>query len=192
MPRLWEHTIDAHREAVRDSILATTARLVAEQGLAAVTMSEVAEQAGIGRATLYKYFPDLESILRAWHERQIAAHLEHLTHVRDNAPEGERLEAVLTAYGTIAMGSRDHGDPQLAALLHGDDQVHHAERRLHDLVRDLIGAAARCGQVRRDVTADELARYAVSALSAARDARSRAAVQRLVALTLAGLRPPTP
>jgi AcrR family transcriptional regulator len=59
---------------VRDATLDTTAALVAEHGLASVTMSQIAEQTGIGRATLYKYFPDVEAILVAWHERQIAGH----------------------------------------------------------------------------------------------------------------------
>ena len=38
-------------------------------------MSQIAKDTGIGRATLYKYFPDVESILRAWHQRQIDEHL---------------------------------------------------------------------------------------------------------------------
>jgi AcrR family transcriptional regulator len=48
----------------RKAILDTTAALVAEGGLLSVTMSRIAEEAGIGRATLYKYFPDVEAILR--------------------------------------------------------------------------------------------------------------------------------
>ena len=76
MPKLWNETIDAHRRAVRDATLNTTAALVAEHGLLSVTMSQIAEQTGIGRATLYKYFPDVEAILFAWHERQVSGHLE--------------------------------------------------------------------------------------------------------------------
>jgi hypothetical protein len=71
VPKLWNETIEAHRREVRDAILDTTATLVAEQGLRSVTMSQIADQTGIGRATLYKYFPDADTILRAWHERQI-------------------------------------------------------------------------------------------------------------------------
>src|SRR5918999_2793316 len=99
MPKLWNETIEAHRRDVRDAIVETTAALVAAHGLRSVTMSQIAEETGIGRATLYKYFSDVESILHAWHERQIANHLNHLAEVRDEAKdEGERLEAVLAAY----------------------------------------------------------------------------------------------
>ena len=85
VPKLWTDTIEAHRRAVHDATLDTTAALVAEHGLAAVTMSQIAAQAGIGRATLYKYFPDVEAILVAWHDRQIARHLDYLAEIRDRA-----------------------------------------------------------------------------------------------------------
>lgn len=99
MPKLWNETIDTHRRAVRDATLDAAATLVAKQGLLSVTMSRIAEETGIGRATLYKYFPDVEAILTAWHERQVAGHLEQLIAIRDKAGNpGECLEAVLDAY----------------------------------------------------------------------------------------------
>src|SRR5213596_2512312 len=85
MPKLWKETVEAHRRAVRDATLDTTAALVAEHGLLSVTMSQIAEETGIGRATLYKYFSDVEAILVAWHERQVTGHLEHLAEVGDRA-----------------------------------------------------------------------------------------------------------
>ena len=81
MPRLWSQSVEAHRAAVRDATLDATAALVAEHGLPAVTMSRIATETGIGRATLYKYFPDVEAVLRAWHERHVARHLDHLAAV---------------------------------------------------------------------------------------------------------------
>src|SRR5438874_13369147 len=87
VPKLWNETIEAHRREVRDAILDTTAALVFEHGLRAVTMAQIAEQTGIGRATLYKYFPDIDTILHTWHHRQITAHLHQLTDVRDHAGE---------------------------------------------------------------------------------------------------------
>ncbi|HKA49020.1 MAG TPA: helix-turn-helix domain-containing protein, partial [Candidatus Dormibacteraeota bacterium] len=57
MPKLWKETIEAHRREVGEAILDTTVALVIEHGLRSVTMSQIADQTGIGRATLYKYFP---------------------------------------------------------------------------------------------------------------------------------------
>src|SRR5438046_4404347 len=102
MPKLWNETIETHRREVRDATLDTTAALVAKHGLRSVTMSQIAEKTGIGRATLYKYFSDVEAILVAWHARHVAGHLEYLTEVRAQAGDaGDRLEAVLEASAFI-------------------------------------------------------------------------------------------
>jgi AcrR family transcriptional regulator len=190
VPKLWTETIQAHRREVRDAILDTTAGLVAQQGLRSVTMSQIAEETGIGRATLYKYFPDVETILFAWHERQITGHLEYLAEVRDQAGEpGQRLEAVLEAYALIAHASHGHPDAELEALLHRGDQVSRARQQLHRMIRDLVAEGAETGDLRDDVGADELATYCLHALTAASTLPSKAAVRRLVVVILAGLRP---
>ncbi len=191
MPKLWTETIETHRREVRDAILDTAASLVAEHGLLSVSMSQIAEETGIGRATLYKYFPDVEAILLAWHERQIAGHLGYLAEVRDRAGNaGERLEVVLETYAVISQGSRGHHDSDFAAFLHRDEHVAQAQNQVHEMVRDLLTEAAETGAVRDDVTPDELANYCLHALAGARSLRSKAAIRRLVTVTLAGLRSP--
>jgi AcrR family transcriptional regulator len=154
-------------------------------------MSQIAEQTGIGRATLYKYFTDVEAILAAWHERQIAAHLQQLTELRDQAGDaGQRLNAVLEAYALISHDTHGHHDSELAAILHRDEQVTRAQHQLRDMIRDLLTEAVATGEVRNDVAPDELASYCLHALAAAGSLPSKAAVQRLVTVTLAGLRSP--
>ena len=188
MPRLWTETIDAHRAAVRDAALDAMGALVADRGLVALTMSQIAEQAGIGRATLYKYFPDAQAVLTAWHERQITAHLDQLTAAADPAGSAmARLEAALRTYAHIQYHSSRHHGGELGALLHQGEHVEHARQRLRDFLRTLIAAAARDGDVRDDVTPDELADYCLFALTAAGAARHEDAAARLVAVTLSGL-----
>lgn len=191
MPKLWTETIEEHRREVRDAILEATAGLVTEHGPLGVTMSKVAERAGIGRATLYKYFPDVESILHAWHARQITGHLEQLAEIRDRpGPARERLAAVLEAFaGMSARGAHEHPGAEIAAILHRAAQVTDAEQQLHAMVRDLIAEGASEGAFRDDVGPAELATYCLHALTAVRGLPSRAAVRRLVAVTLDGLRP---
>jgi AcrR family transcriptional regulator len=195
MPKLWNETIEAHRAAVREAVLDTTAALVAEQGLAAVTMSEIAEKTGIGRATLYKYFPDPETILIAWHERQIAGHLASLVTLADQVHEpGERLETVLQAYALHHQRRvhRHRDEPrgtELAAFLHRDEHLARAWQQLHAFIRDLVTEGAEAGNVRQDVAPVELASYCLHALTAASSLPSEAAVRRLVSVTLVGLRP---
>lgn len=187
VPKLWNETIEGHRRAVRDATVETAAALVAEHGLRSVTMSQIAEATGIGRATLYKYFPDVEAILIAWHERQISSHLEHLAKLGDEGGgAGERLEAVLEAYALIR---HEHQRDDLAALLHQGAHVARAQEHLRQFIRDLLTEAAAIGAVRDDVGPGELAKYCLSALAAGSSLSSKAAVRRLVTVTLAGLRP---
>ncbi len=189
VPKLWTDTIETHRRTVRDATLDATAALIAEHGLRGVNMSQIAEAAGIGRATLYKYFPDVDAILLAWHEREISGHLQQLARAQHAAGDvGSRLTAVLETYAIIAQESRGHHDAELTALLHRDEQVTRAEHQLRSLVRELLIEATATGLVRGDVDADELAGYCLHALSAAGKLPTKAAVRRLVAVTLDGLR----
>lgn len=191
MPKLWSETIEEHRREVRDAILDSTIALVEQHGLLSVTMSQIAEATGIGRATLYKYFPDVEAVLHAWHGREIKGHLGQLAEIRDRPGRpGERLAAVFHTFASIAHGSQGHrGDTELAAVLHRDHEMLRPEAHLYALVRELLIEAAAAGDVRNDIAADELTSYCLHALAAARTLRSKAAVQRLVEVTLAGLRP---
>ena len=188
MPKLWNETVEAHRQAVREAILDAAWALVTERGLASATMSQIAERTGIGRATLYKYFPDMGAILAAWHQRHVAGHLAHLAGLRDGGGDAvERLEAVLAAYALIAYQRGQHG-AELVALLHRGEHVARAQQQLSNLIRDLLAEVAATGGVRDDVAPDELASYCLHALTAASSLPSEEAVHRLVALTLAGLR----
>jgi len=191
VPKLWNETIEAHRREVHDAILDTTWALIAEHGLLSVRMSQIAEKTGIGRATLYKYFPDVEAILLAWHERHVSDHLEHLAEVRDQAGgAGERLEAVLEAYALISHESQEYHGTELAALLHRGEHVARVQQQLSDMIQALLAEGAETGEVRDDVTPEELASYCLHALAGASCLPSKAAVRRLVTVTLAGLRPP--
>lgn len=191
MPKLWSDTIEKHRREVADAILDTTARLASEQGALNVTMSQIADGAGIGRPTLYKYFSSVEEILRAWHQRQIDGHLRLLTEVADaDLPADERLASVLRTYAHIQQHQADHQvrhGAEIVRALHDGDQLVPAAKELHRLVQELIADAVAIDSVRTDINTNELATYCLHALAAAREARSRAAADRLVDMILGSL-----
>jgi AcrR family transcriptional regulator len=151
-------------------------------------MSQIAEDTGIGRATLYKYFPDVEAILIAWHDRQIASHLGYLAEVggEENSP-GERLEAVLQAYALISHESRGHRGTDVAGLLHRGERVTRAEHQVHNMIQGLVTEAGEAGDVRDDITPGELASFCLNAIGGAAELRSKASVRRLVAVTFSAL-----
>ena len=185
VPRLWTETIDSHRHAVREAVLDVTAALVNEKGVRAATMSEIAERAGIGRATLYKYFPDVDAILRAWHERHVAGKLARLEEIVDGREDADPLKAVLTAYAFSQTHSAELPD------LHSGQHVDDARDQLLTFMRRVIADAMASGRIRDDVPAPELASYCLHALGAAQALRSHEAVLRLVGLTIAALNRPS-
>jgi AcrR family transcriptional regulator len=189
VPKIWSDTLADHRDSVREAILDAAAALVAEQGLTAVTMSGIAQASGIGRATLYKYFPDVASILAAWHDRQVVAHMTELMQAAARAEDADRLEAVLRAYAHRNRRDREgHHGTDIAASLHATTRVQQAHNHLEHFIGELIGDAAARGHVRSDVPPGELAVYCINALNGAGSLPSKAAVERLVTVTLAGLR----
>ena len=189
VPKLWTDTIEEHRRAVHDAALDAAAALVGESGLPSVTMSKIAAATGIGRATLYKYFPDVGALLTAWHQRQIARHLAQLAEARDAADPGRQLEAVLEAYALIQRQHLNHGT-ELAALMHQGEHVTRAQHELHAFLTGLLTQAIAVGDIRDDMPPAELATYCLHALTAASSLPSDDAARRLVAVTLAGLRLP--
>jgi AcrR family transcriptional regulator len=192
VPTRWDETVDGHRRAVQDAVLDAAWSLVEERGLLAVTMSDIAERAGIGRATLYRHFADVPAVLQQWHARQVAEHLAELSEVAGTGPAEGRLEAVLLTWARIAR-QRGRRDVDLVAALHPEPDGAHREpahHRLQALVAGLVAEGAAGGHVRGDVPADELAAWCLGALTAAAQSSSDAAVRRLVSVTVDGLRPP--
>lgn len=188
MPKLWRETVAAHRREVGDAILDATIALVEAHGLRGVTMSQIADATGIGRATLYKYYPDVESILRAWHERHVAMHLEQVEALcRGPGTALHRFSAVLEAYAFIR-----HAQPKgelFAALHHGED-VAEAHGRLLTVVRRLLSECVEAGKARRDASVNELATFCIHAIGAASNLPSKSAVRRLVTVIVAGIKTP--
>jgi AcrR family transcriptional regulator len=175
MPKLWTDSIEAHHEAVADAIFAATARIVTEGGFSALSMARIAQEAGIGRATLYKYFGDLDQLLLAWHQRVIGEHLQMVERVAASKDDPRAaLEAVLGAFADIRR--TDHGQLP-TGMLHSLPHVHRAQDHLRALLRKLITAAARQGSVRTDISADELAGFALAALDQPRGVASKSTVR---------------
>ena len=190
MPKLWDETVDTHRRAVRAATVEATAELVHEHGLRAVTMSQIAKRAGIGRATLYKYFSDMNAILVAWHEQQVTLHLEQLTSIKDGPGDADsRLRDVVARFAEITRSSRSPHAFDLPDL-HEHAHAVAAQQRLRELLVELIAEAVQSGSVRDDVAPAELAEYCRHALAAAPDLPTDDAVHRLVAVVLAGLSAP--
>jgi AcrR family transcriptional regulator len=100
---------DAARNA--ELVLGAARRLFAERGVAAVTMSEVAQEAGVAKGTVFHRFGDRAGLARALVDDAERELQERLLHgpppVGPGAPPRERLVAFLGALAELTVEHRE-------------------------------------------------------------------------------------
>ena len=62
---LWTESLASHKTTQASRIALAVLEIVSTSGMSGLTMSAIAKRAGISRQTLYRYFPDTESVLAA-------------------------------------------------------------------------------------------------------------------------------
>ena len=89
--------MNTDRRDAKVSVLLEAAReVVMRFGYRKTTLEDIADAAGVSRATLYYYFPNKEEVFRALIEREIDAFQQILTDAVDpEAPPDERLMALV-------------------------------------------------------------------------------------------------
>jgi AcrR family transcriptional regulator len=92
-----------------DRALAAAERLLETEGVAAITLTRVADEADVSVGALYQYLPDRESILAALsadyharHEQLMDALVDRLTVTLSPDPVGSVLLAIARLYGEQA------------------------------------------------------------------------------------------
>ncbi|WP_229051731.1 TetR/AcrR family transcriptional regulator [Aeromicrobium sp. Leaf350] len=63
MPKIVGDTLADHRALVRSHVFEAFISLMEERGYAAITLSDIAARAGVGRTALYNHFRDKESVV---------------------------------------------------------------------------------------------------------------------------------
>lgn len=137
---------DARRN--HDLVIAAARELFAEHGLG-VTVPQVAERAGVGRATVYRSYPTKEELIAA----VAAEHFERLEAHARNALAASDAYRGLSEYVQELFDdlARDRG----LATAFFEGRMPPADRLL-DLIGQLLHNATTSGQVRPDVAVDDV------------------------------------
>jgi AcrR family transcriptional regulator len=174
----------------REIVLRTAAMLFAEDGLE-VSLSRIAQRAGVGAGTVYRHFPSKEILFEA----VLADHVEGLVGVADQwaarAAPGDALFGFLLE--VIEKSANHH---HVCDALTADRSWPHAvltaaAQRFREALESLLHNAKQAGAIRPDVRADDLAALAVGGAALRSAHQNRARGMRLVRLLLDGLRVPT-
>ncbi|MFZ6746767.1 TetR/AcrR family transcriptional regulator [Undibacterium sp. JH2W] len=102
-------TSKSQQEQTRRTLIRTAVDLITEKGYDAATMKQIAREAGIGDATIYKYFPSKEKILLAYYELSIEITLEvaQETPGWDEFTLQEKLQRLVDALLELLLGDRE-------------------------------------------------------------------------------------
>lgn len=174
----------------RERILAAAEVFFASEGIDA-SLHRLAEEAGVGVATLFRRFPHRDDLIRALYDRSVARVDELAARVqRDEAPGWDRL--VAHAYGAVELV---FAIPVLPAVMKRMAEIDPAyrpgDRWIEPLVRDVAHAQSD-GIVRPDATGYDFAAIPLAAGGIAHltDPVRRLIGARLVTIMLDGLRAP--
>lgn len=143
----WPATLARHRAHNRERIVEAAMQLIAERGLAHVSMSLLAERAGVSRATLYHYFSNLDNVLVAWVELQVDRFVSEVAQLAAAEPNPQaRLGLVISRLADY-FGSREHrlGLEQLGNLAMAPATARAVAERMGPLM-DLVASCLRAGQ----------------------------------------------
>ena len=135
MPRIIGGSLVEHREETRRRLFAALARLMEDRGFDAVTLAEVAAEAGVGRTAVYNHVPDKETLLVEYiaHETagwlagleaalaeaadpvaRLRVYVRHQLEMRRSFHMPADLRAALSPEGQVRL--REHAAPVEAVL----------------------------------------------------------------------------
>lgn len=79
MPKILGATLAEHRAVTRARLCDALAALMHEHGFDAISLADIAAEAGIGRTAVYNHFPDKESLLVAYINDETRSYLASLS-----------------------------------------------------------------------------------------------------------------
>jgi AcrR family transcriptional regulator len=169
----------------REKILAVARASFAEPG-AQTSMAEIARRAGVGMATLYRNFPGRRELLEALYTDEVDAICAAADTLGGETP-GAVLEGWLRRF--LAFSSGKHGiATELLTHVDSSNPVFNENRSgVLAAGRPLLAAAQRSGEVRADLTLEQILDMVMAVAAIRGDA---AYVEPILQAALDGLRNP--
>jgi AcrR family transcriptional regulator len=164
-----------------DALLVAARAAFTQHGTDA-SLEDIARRAGVGIATLYRNFPTREVLIESVYVAEIGE-LEHYLGELADLPPREALVAWLRRFIT-SMATK-------YALIDGlnseSDAYKLCRDALYEMGGPLLESAQAAGEVRDDVTIDDVMRFMLGVTSV--NMQSDTQRDRIIDMTIAGLRP---
>lgn len=151
---------ERRKSEVRQRLFRAALHLFGERGFNATTVEDITQAADVGKGTFFNYFPTKENLLTEWVELR----LDILRASRAEVEQGELpLRDILRRLFSNLM--EEPGRSPCAArcmlLALGSEPIASVAQgtaaRAREILADIIAAGRKRGEIRRDVTAEDLA-----------------------------------
>jgi AcrR family transcriptional regulator len=157
-----------------------------------VPLETIAKDAGVGIATLYRHFPTREDLVEAMYRDQVerlraGAHELLLAYAPADA-----LRRWMDLFADWAATKHGMIDALRAVVFSGRLGMGEMREHLVAIVRLFLDAGAAAGDLRSDVSADDVAASLAGVLAVAGAPEQRAQALRIFDLLIDGLRPTAP
>jgi len=177
---------DAQRN--RERLLATALKLFTSSK-EEVTLSAVAERAGVGIGTLYRHFATRDALVEAVYRHEIERLSDAAPALLKQMPAEKALEEWLTRFARLIAAKRGLKEAVPSIFETGTDAYAHSRDRMTTAVTRLLDAASNSGAIRSDFDPqDVLLAVAASPWAFANDGDWEDRALRMLRLVMDGLR----
>lgn len=172
----------------RDQLLAVaTSMFMAAE--AEPSMRAIAREAGVGIATLYRHFPTRESLVDAIYRDQVGRLTKGARDLLEELPPAAAMRRWMDLFGDWIATKNGMLETLLAMIESGE--IAHGETRAELLaaITVILEAGGERGDLRRDVTAEDIAAALIGTFTVAPRPEHEPKAARLLDLLMDGLRP---
>jgi AcrR family transcriptional regulator len=173
----------------RAQLLAAATRVFMSGGTEP-SMRAIAREAGVGIATLYRHFPTRESLVDAVYRDQVVRLTAGARELLGQLPPAAALRRWMDLFGDWIATKNGMLDTLLSLIQSGE--IAHAQTRTELLtaIATILDAGVGAGDLRPDVTAEDIAAALIGIFTVAPKPEHAATASRLLNLLMDGLRPP--
>jgi AcrR family transcriptional regulator len=175
----------------RETLLAAATRAFASAA-EEPSMRAIAREAGVGIATLYRHFPTRESLVDAVYQDQVQRLTAGARELLEQLPPAKAMRRWMDLFGDWLATKYGMLDTLQAMLESGE--IAHAQSRTELLgaITTILNAGVAAGDLRADVSAEDIAASLTGIFTVAGLPRNQAQADRLLNLLMDGLRPAAP
>jgi AcrR family transcriptional regulator len=182
------HRLRADAARNREALLAVATRAFAASETEP-SMREIAREAGVGVATLFRHFPTREALVDAVYRDQVVRLTSGATDLLAGHAPARALRLWMDLFADWMATKHGMTGTLLAMVDAGDISLAHTRQELLAAITVILNAGAAAGDIRADASAEDIAAALIGMLAVSAKRGQRPQAQRLFDLLMDGLRP---